>query len=98
MKVLERATMPDGTKIQIEDWTEDYTCFDTLSIAAYPRSERLPRSRKSWVVPGEEFRVSIDKFKRNKDTEQAFEALRNGTKAVKDFADYFWDPWHIEML
>lgn len=99
MKVLERAKTPQGIDIQIEDWTEDYSCFDTLSIAAYPKSERMPKSRKSYVTPGETFRVSINRgFTNNEDVRKAFEELKQGVKTVKDFANQFWDLWHVEML
>lgn len=99
MKVLERAKTPEGFDIQIEDWTEDYSCFNTLSIGAYPRSERIPKSRTSYVTAGETFRVSINReFKNNEEVRKAFEELKQGIKTVKDFASQFWDLWHIEML
>ena len=98
MRVLERAKTPEGFDIQIEDWTEDYSCFDVLSIGTYPKSERLPQSRKTWVIPGEEFRCSINRFACNEEVQRAFEDLKQGTKIVKDFADQFWDLWHVEML
>lgn len=38
MKILQKATTPDGTDIQLEDWSEDYAIFPYGStIAAYPR-------------------------------------------------------------
>ena len=40
MKVIERTTMPDGTKIQLEDWsdknTKEFPDLYGLQIGAYP--------------------------------------------------------------
>ena len=40
MKIIERATMPDGTEILLEDWfehnTEQYPDLYGLMIGAYP--------------------------------------------------------------
>lgn len=100
MKVLEKATIPDGIKIQIEDWTQDYDCFKTLSIATYPVALRNPVSK---TVPffevGRIFRVSINReWKNNDEVRSAFEELKNGKKSIKDFKNQFWNPWNIECL
>lgn len=40
MKVLETGAMPDGTKIQIEDWHENYKFLAPAStLGAYPISK-----------------------------------------------------------
>lgn len=40
MKVIDRAVMPDGTKIQLEDWhdenTKEYPDLHGYTIGAYP--------------------------------------------------------------
>lgn len=50
MKVLIKGLMPDGTKIQIEDWSNDYPTFHKYGdlIAAYPK------------IRGQEERVQLD--------------------------------------
>lgn len=100
MKVLERATTPDGIKIQIEDWKEDYSCFDTLSIATYPIMQRLPQSIKLYFTEsGRPFRVDINRdWKNDEDVLRAFEDLKNGRKKITDFANQFWNLWNIECL
>lgn len=100
MKVLEKAIMPDGTKIQIEDWKEDYSCFDTLSIATYPITQRLPQSKKLYFhESGRPFRVDINRgWNNDEEVKKAFENLKNGKKSVKDFSGQFWDLWNAECL
>ena len=36
MKILEKATTPDGIDIQIEDWSDTYSFMNILSIGVYP--------------------------------------------------------------
>lgn len=100
MKVIERAIMPDGTKIQIEDWTKDYSCFKTLSIAAYPIMQRLPQSKRLYFhESGRPFRVDINRdWKNDDEVKKAFSELQNGIKEVKDFANQFWDSWCAECI
>lgn len=99
MKVLEREKTPEGVDIQIEDWTNDYDCFKTISIVAYPIAERKPQNRITWTTAGRPFRIDINrKWNNNEEVMNAFELLRTGAKTIKEFADQFWDLWHIEML
>lgn len=87
MKVLERAITPDGTDIQIEDWKEDYSCFNVLSIAAYPIAKNTSKYR--WVESGKTFRLDINGFNSDEEVKQAFADLVSGEKKITDFADQF---------
>ena len=100
MKVLEKAITPDGVKIQIEDWRVDYSCFNTISIAAYPTMRSLPKSKKlHFNEPGNKFRVSIDRgFNNDQEVLNAFEELKTGKQSIMDFSKHFWDPWCAECL
>lgn len=100
MKVLERATTPDGTKIQIEDWTQDYDCFKTLSIATYPIALKKPTSKETpFFEINKPFRVAINRnWTNDNEVKNAFEELKAGTKNIKDFSEQFWDLWHAECL
>lgn len=100
MKIIEKATTPNGIKIILEDWKKDYSCFNTLSIAAYPIMQKLPQSRPLFYhTPGNPFRVDINRGWANDDeVKKAFEDLRNGIKEIKDFANQFWDLWNAECL
>lgn len=100
MKVLERATTPDGTAIQIEDWTESRDCFKTLSIGAYPIMNRKPTSINAlFLEVNEPIRISIHRdWKDNEEVRKAFDDLKNGTKNIKDFSKRFWNLWAAECL
>lgn len=99
MKVLERAVMPDGTKIQIEDWTEDYTCCNTLSMAAYPVAKNTGKYRT--VRSRETFRLSLEGYKTDEDVKQCYKELESGVSKIEDFADKFRygdkDKWYLGM-
>lgn len=74
MKVLQRGQMPDGTEIQIEEWSENYSFYAYGSmVAAYPKNRY-----------GE--KVRADKtFESAEEAEKAFSALKNGDKTLADF-------------
>ena len=77
MKVLERATMPDGTKIQIEDWSDDYSFHNFADlVAAYPIARNSIRKRK--------FRATCQ-FENASQASEAFYAIKSGEKTLDDF-------------
>ena len=106
MKIIERAIMPDGTEIQLEDWSEDNTeQFPDLygmHIGAYPIAKN---TGKYWIRSGESFRISISQNKytgySNDDVRADFEALKSGIKSLEDLAAHFWnrekDMWCLGM-
>lgn len=74
MKVLQRGQMPDGTSVQIEEWSENYSIYAYGSmVAAYPRNRF-----------DEKFRASKT-FESAEEAEKAFAALKNGDKTLADF-------------
>ena len=74
MKILDKATMPDGTIIKIVDWSEDYSCFVFGDeIAAYPKNRY-----------GKEFRASKH-FDDAKKAKEAFNNLISGKKTLIDY-------------
>ena len=107
MKIIERATMPDGTKIQLEDWseknTEQFPDLYGLTIGAYPIAERTGKYRL--IEGGKRFRISISQNKytgySNNNVRADFEALKNGTKSLEDLSAHFWngekDMWCLGM-
>lgn len=107
MKVIEKAVMSDGTKIQLEDWsdknTKEYPDLYGLQIGAYPIAKNTGKYR--WVEGGQIFRltVSMNQYAgyTNDDVKSDFEALKNGEKNLEDLADHFWygekDMWYLGM-
>ena len=74
MKVLQRGQMPDGTEIQIEEWSENYSFYAYGSmVAAYPKNRY-----------GEKIRANKT-FESAEESEKAFNALKNGDKTLADF-------------
>lgn len=106
MKIIEHATLPDGTKIQLEDWsennTEQFPDLYGMHIGAYPIAKN---TGKYWIQGGQPFRLTISQNKytgySNDDVRADFEALKNGTKALEDLAAHFWngekDMWYLGM-
>lgn len=107
MKVIKQAVMPNGTKIQLEDWsdknTKEYSELYGLIIGAYPIAKNTGKYR--WIESGQTFRLSIpmNQYRgySNDDVKADFEALKSGEKSLEDLADHFWngekDMWLFRM-
>lgn len=89
MKILKSATMPNGTEIQLEDWSEKYPSVFGLMIGAYPVVKRT--SQFSRVKYGENFRLSLSCYNTNEDVLKDFEALIKGEKRLEDLSKQFYD-------
>lgn len=82
--------MPDGTKIQLEDWSEDYPFYAPCAhIAAYPVSKFDAERVNGWVYPkrNHNFLLSFY-FDMDNSAELAFLSLTNGENELKDFSAY----------
>ena len=74
MKVLQRVQMPDGTEVQIEEWSENYLFYAYGSlVAAYPKIRYGEKVRASKIFGSAEEAV------------KAFNALKNGDNTLADF-------------
>lgn len=97
MKVLEKATMPNGTEIQLEDWseknTEEFPNLYGLQIGAYPTAQRT--SKSGFIQGGEKFRITISMNQyqgyTNDDVLNDFESLKSGKKVLEDLSAHFWN-------
>ena len=87
MKILKKGKMPDGTKIQIEDWKEDYSFMNVCVIGTYPIA--VNTSKNSLIRAGDTFRLELSRFKSNKEVEDIFTKLENGKLELKDLSDNF---------
>lgn len=107
MKILEKFILPDGTEIQLEDWSEhnseEYPDLYGLTIGAYPEAKNTGKYR--WVRGGEKFRLTIANNSyagyMNDDVKSDYEALKNGEKTLQDLSSHFWygekDMWYLGM-
>ena len=89
MIIRERSQMPDGTKIQIEDWKDDYPgTITTLNIAAYPKAKR----EGFWIRRGEPFRLDMSRgWTSDDNVREAFQALELGALSLEELKDHYWD-------
>lgn len=91
MKVIKKAQMPDGTKIQIENWMEDYpSVYTTYTIATYPILKQHPPKKHSWLFRKHEcIRYELMRnWNSNAEVEAAFDGLCSGTYSLKDFENH----------
>lgn len=107
MKVIEKAVTPDGTKIQLEDWSEhnsvEYPHLYGLQIGGYPVAKHTGKHRL--IKDGDAFRLTISMNDHagytNIDVRMDFEALKSGEKSLEDLASHFWDRekdmWYLGM-
>lgn len=107
MKILEKGTMPNGTEIQLEDWSEhntaEYPDLHGMTIGAYPTAKNTGKYR--WVQGGKKFRLSISKNSyadySNEQVKADYENLKSGRKKLEDLAPHFWngqkDMWYLGM-
>lgn len=107
MKVIDNVVMPDGTKIVLQDWTEnntkDFPDLYGMCIAAYPIAKNTGKYK--FIHSGETFALMIGYNKyagyTNENVLSDFEALKNGTKTLFDLADHFnngnKDKWYLGM-
>ncbi len=107
MRIVKKGTMPDGTAIQIEDWSESYSFYSKCgTVAAYPIAKTsIQKTTRggvyggSWYYPeaGKKFRVSLN-FGCGLGAEQVFDKLISGEAQLKDFAEYMDYPEHVQCL
>lgn len=107
MKVIDKSVMPDGTEIQLEDWSEhnsaEYPDLYGFTIGAYPIAKNTGRYR--WVRGGERFRLTIAHNSyagyTNEHVKADYDALASGEKTLEDLSAHFWygekDKWYLGM-
>lgn len=108
MHVVDRAVMPDGIKIQLEDWHDENTkeCPDLhgYTIGAYP----IAKNTDKWglIRKGKTFRLGIAQNKYRNYTDENvlsdYEALKIGYKTLADLREYFWygkkDEFYLGLI
>lgn len=100
MRMVKKDIMPDGTKIQLEDWSEDYSCFAPVDcIGAYPVSKMSIKKTSEYYYPvvNEKFRCSFH-FGTDKSAELVFVDLAMGNISLLDIAEFLYYPWQKQCL
>ena len=86
MKVIRRDKMPNGTDIQQEDWSMNYSFYAPKStIAIYPVSMKVCKEKN--IVNGEKFRLSLD-FDSEQQANECYKSLINGTSKISDYKKF----------
>lgn len=85
MKILEKATLKDGTKIQLEHWEE----YSEYIIGAYPIAQKAA----GFITNGKPFRLTIaeNEYKHYlaENVKADYKALTEGRKQLADLREYF---------
>lgn len=100
MRIVNKGVMPDGTKIQLEDWSEDYPFYAPVAhIAAYPIAKESRDRAGVWCYPERRkpFRLSFY-FGMDTSAELAFLSLLDGEKGLADFSAYADDAELLQYI
>lgn len=84
MIIIRTAFLQDGTKIQQENWSNDYY-FEApnSTIAVYPMSKTIDKNKHLTSI--QKFRLEFN-FDTTIQANNCFDSLINGSKSLKDFA------------
>lgn len=86
MKVIRRNKMPNGTDIQQEDWSMDYSFYAPKStVAVYPVSMKVCKEKH--IVNGEKFRLELD-FDNEEQANKCYDSLSEGTSKISDYKEF----------
>ncbi|MDF2844269.1 MAG: hypothetical protein K0R00_2695 [Herbinix sp.] len=92
MKIIEKGFISNtDVRIQIEDWSEDYNCFQYI-VAAYPKA-----NKNSNTLFGPEynrkFRCQLN-FNSNVEAKEVFDKLKSEEKELRDYIDSIRDEYY----
>jgi uncharacterized glyoxalase superfamily protein PhnB len=97
MMILQKGKMEDGTVIQIEDWSEDYSFKEYAdTIGAYPIS-KIGYVGQFKPKKGETVRMQYN-FKSTDEADKAFTELIEESKTLKDFETNLYDKRYKDCV
>ena len=95
MKVIQKAYMPNGTNIQLEDWSNTYSFYNLPALVAYP----VATKSQLWRREGFTFRLELDaNWTSKEEIEAAFNGLQEGTLNLIDLTEHFRRKDDIRFL
>ena len=86
---IETATMPDGTEIQIEDWSV-ISCFSPNSALAAYAISKISQPGPFAPKGNERYRFAFH-FESEKEAKAAFDKLKSGKAELSEYVSYLWD-------
>ena len=97
MEVLKKGITTDQTKIQIENWNDDYSFMEYgNTIGAYPIAKQTG-NRQFEPERGRTFRLSYE-FEDSKEAEAMFNELVTGSKTLKCIESYLKDDKYKDFI
>lgn len=85
MNILRKATLKDGVKIRIEDWSKDFRFHNYGDLlSTYPIATK---GGKFYPKNGEEYRLTF-LFVDNKKANEVFDKLLSGDLKITDLKQY----------
>lgn len=97
MIILQKGRMEDGTIIQIEDWSQDYSFKKYAdTIGAYPIS-KVGYVEQFEPRKGQTVRMQYD-FASTDETDKVFTELIEGLKTLKDFENNLRDKKYKDCI
>lgn len=97
MKVLEKGIMPNGTVIQIEEWSENYSFMPYgRTIASYPKSKASHDGTYS-PKANERYRFEFD-FKSHEEAKEVYNKLLNGIIQLSDIKSNLYYPKYADCI
>lgn len=96
-EILLKATMPNGCKIQLENW---HPCYPTIyapnsTVAVYVKSPYSVPGRYIWV--NADVRFELD-FPSESEAMDAYNRLWIGEANLRDYLQYICEPWKKQLL
>ena len=97
MQILKKRITPDKTKIQLENWNDDYNFMEYgCSIGAYPISKMSGNSQFD-PERGQPFRLHYE-FETHMEAMSIFNKLVTGDKTLKDIERYLWQDKYKSFI
>lgn len=85
--IVEKDLLPDGTKIQIEDWSTEYSFMPYgRTVASYPKSKANHKGDFSPKID-KLFRCAFD-FNSHAEAKNAYDELLSGSKTLSDYKNF----------
>lgn len=96
MEVIQKTIMADGIKLQIEDWSKDYTFMNKDStLVAYPVAKE---SLDNFMIKrGKTFRLQIN-FENKEKASMAYDNLSSGCACLKEYVSKFNHKKYINCI
>ena len=85
--IVEKDLLQDGTKVQIEDWSTEYSFMKYgTTLASYPKSKA---NHKGEFAPklDKSFRCAFD-FNSHEEAKNAYDELLSGNKTLSDYKKF----------